>query len=530
MPPPDGIAVGTAPAAKTAGLAGRDRAFAKQVARFHEGGRAVRVLVETDKPLYRPGETIWVRAAELRLQGNRPGAAKVWHTYELISPRGTVAQAQRLETERGHSRTQFDLDKSVAGGEYIVRVRNRKTGHLGQRKVVVGVYQSPRLKKRLTFVRRAYGAGDTAEAVLTLHRATGQPVGNHQIRLVARLGGKVIKRWTARTNAKGEALLALPLPGRLLSDEGLLNVLVEEGGVTESIARPIPLLLRRLKVGFFPEGGRAVWGLPSRLYFAARRVRDGKPVDFEGEVRDGGGRVVARVRSFHDGMGRFLFTPKKVAGKAQVYTLHVTQPRGIKQTFRLPAPAARGVTLQLVDDYRSDQPALQLAVYAQQRARVVITAMQYETLIAQRAVWLQPGRQRLTLPLAQRWRGIVRVTVFDGRYRPLAERLVFRNRGQGLRISVRPDKRRYQPRDTVTLKLRATTPDGKPVPKAILGAAVVDDTALSFADDHEPHWLAQRFLTGQLTGEIHRVNFYFDPRERRAPPGPGSRHGHPRLA
>jgi len=516
MPPPDGITVADAQAVKAAGLAGRDRAFALKVARFHRGGRAVRVLVETDRPLYRPGETIWARAAEVRVQGNRLDPVRSEHTYELVTPRGTVAQSQRIVMTEGHSHTQFDLDKSAVGGEYTVRVRNRKTGHLGQRKVVVGVYQSPRLKKRLTFVRRAYGAGDSAEAVLTLHRATGQPLGNHRIRMVARLGGKVVKRWTAVTNANGEALVALRLPRRLGSDDGLLNVLVEDGGVTESIARPIPLVLRRLKVGFFPEGGKAVWGLSSRVYFSARRSRDGKPVDFEGEVRDGRGRVVARVRSLHDGMGRFLYTPTRVANRPQAYTLHITRPRGIDQTFRLPTPAARGVTLQLVDDYRSGRQALALALCAKRRARVVITALQHETLIAHRAVWLEPGRQRLTLPLAKKWRGIVRVTVFDSRYRPLAERLVFRNRGQGLRISVRPDKPRYQPRDTVTVKLRATTPDGKPVPGARLGAAVVDDTALSFADDHEPHWLAQRYLTGQVTGRVHRASFYFDPRERLA--------------
>ena len=43
----------------------------------------------TDKPLYQPGETIWVRA-DLRATGTLVGARSAGVKLELISPRGAV--------------------------------------------------------------------------------------------------------------------------------------------------------------------------------------------------------------------------------------------------------------------------------------------------------------------------------------------------------------------------------------------------------------------------------------------------------
>jgi len=105
--------------------------------------------------------------------------------------------------------------------------------------------------------------------------------------------------------------------------------------------------------------------------------------------------------------------------------------------------------------------------------------------------------------------GAVRVTVFDDHLAPLAERLIYRNRGADLKITMVADKATYHPRDAVKLAIETRGPDGAPV-AADLAISAVDDTVLTFADDKQATLLARMYLEAELPGQkIEEPNFYF---------------------
>ncbi|MCB9640495.1 MAG: OmpA family protein [Myxococcales bacterium] len=486
----------------------------EKVERYFAKSRQLRTIIETDKPIYQPGQTIWSRAIFLQQKQNQPLPKRGAALFQLLDPRGRVHQKKRVEVIDGHAAMDFSLAKGLVGGEYKLKVQHLLLPDLiATHKLTVSVYQAPRIKKKLDFLRKAYGAGEEVQAFFSIKRATGEPLRNHPLRLIAQLDGKDYKRWRAQTNEKGEVILSLRLPTPLQTDDGLLNVLIEDAGVTESIARPLPLAVKHLKVGFFPEGGTAALGLTNRIYFTARRKIDNKPFDFSGEIRDSKERIVAQVRSYHDGMGRFLYKPKK----DQSYKLYITQPKGIDTPFELPQARPLGFSFQAHDDTASAHKDLRLTVHSQRTQTITLLAIQHETLLAQQSYKVRKGTRQIRLPLKHQWRGVLRLTAFAQNGVPLAERLIFRRHGKGLKISIKTNKKSYQLRETVTAKIKVTTPSGKPVPNALLGASVVDDTVLNFADDHEPHFLSQRFLSTQLTGKIHKPNFYFHPKKKKAP-------------
>src|SRR5207247_700025 len=109
-----------------------------------------------------------------------------------------------------------------------------------------------------------------------------------------------------------------------------------------------------------------------------------------------------------------------------------------------------------------------------------------ENRLATTTAQIQAGQvERLALEVPH-LTGIARITVFSDRLEPLAERLVFRQRGQRLQIVVRPDRAQYSPRDPVALEILTTDRAGHPV-SADLALAVVDDTVLSLANDKTAH-------------------------------------------
>ncbi len=305
--------------------------------------------------------------------------------------------------------------------------------------------------------------------------------------------------------SRGAATASFDLPGKIARGDGLLTVLADDGGVTESIQKRIPIVTKSLAVGLFPEGGDLVEGVPGRVYFAAKTPL-GKPADVEGRVIDDRGNVVASLRSIRDGLGRFELTPS--AGRT--YAVEITKPAGVTSRFTLPAAKPSGCALRAVEGGPADK--VRVAAICEGARELLVEATLREQRVAGGAVQVAARTPTLIeLPVPATQQGAVRVTLLSSKDEPLAERLVYHGRGQDLRVSIAADKKAYSPRERVKLKVTTTDPSGKPV-RANVGVGVVDDTVLSFADDKSARVLAHVFLEpelGSLDAEpLEEPNFY----------------------
>lgn len=281
--------------------------------------------------------------------------------------------------------------------------------------------------------------------------------------------------------------------------------------MTESISRSIPILLAKLNLDLFPEGGDLVAGLPSRVYFQALKP-SGKPAEIAGVVLDGDGAEIATLKSYHHGMGRFEITPEA----DQSYEVRVRRPVGIERTYRLPDAKSDGVVLRAEDDFTGQRSDCRVTLHSTTaRQNVTVVASLRERIAALRTVDLEQGANEVAL-YPDAGQGVMRITVLDANFAPLCERLVYRKQGHDLRVDIQADKDHYMPREKVTLNIRTKRPNGEPVP-AQLGLAVVDDRVLTYADDKTAHILAELYLAKELPGDIEKPNFYFDPDEDKAP-------------
>ena len=255
----------------------------------------------------------------------------------------------------------------------------------------------------------------------------------------------------------------------------------------------------------FPEGGDLVSGIPARVYFTAKNTMD-KPADVSGRVVDENGAQVATFSSLYNGLGRFEITP--APGKS--YFATITKPHGIEGKFPLPGVADSGCTLQAVDDYQSARSELRIGVFCSRDQDVIATAALREKRLSDIAIRVARNKPSvIAFPVPAGSQGAIRVTVFDDKLVPLAERLVYRGRGADLKVTVTSDRSSYSPRDPVGLTVETRDLAGKPV-VADLSLAVVDDTVLSFADDKSAHMLARVYLESEMPGqEIEEPNFYF---------------------
>jgi hypothetical protein len=496
----DRLVDGIAPAT----LLGETTPLDRAIASHYETAATRRSYLMTDKPLYQPGETIWFRV-DLRATSTLLGAAPQGLTLQLTSPRGAIVAQKRVLAQNGLARNDLALSTEIEGGEYVLNLLADDGTH-DSKHLVINSYEAPRLMKTVEFVRKAYGEGDQVAAAIAIKRATGEALADHALTAVVTIDDVETARLPLRTDHDGKVVARFALPAKLVRGDGLLTILAEDGGVTESIQRRIPIVMKTLQLSLLPEGGDLVAGLPGRVYFMARTTL-GKPADVEGKLVDDRGVAVADLASIHDGMGRFELQ----AAPGRSYHVELAKPAGITAKFAVPAAVADGCVLRGLDQQQPE--VLRFAAICTTARTLHVEAVLREKRLGSGLVEVLAGKPAvIELPVDGAAEGVARVTLFSSQDVPLAERLVYHGRGSELRVTITADKASYAPRDPVKLHIHTTDAHGKPV-RANLGFAVVDETVLAFANDKSAGILAHLLLEPELGATpddpIEDPNYYF---------------------
>jgi len=483
------------------------------------GGQDRKLLhLATDKPYYRAGEVVYVRGLLLDAFTRAPAAGSITAQIEVKSPKGDVVlKTPLLATEAGGTLAYaWPVPPGQPGGEYKVVCKMPWNGY-PEAEVAFQVrsYRVPRLKTQLDLGRKAYGPGEEVVATLVATRAEGGIPAGAKVTAVARVDGAEVHRGLVALDVAGGAVVRFKLPAEIATGEGSLACTIEDGGVVETAAKTLPIVVAALRLDVYPEGGDLVSGVASRLYIEARTPL-GEPADVAGRIVDyekidlGPGEsglregTVARFRTEHEGRGRSdAFVPE--AGKR--YAIVVDEPAGVKERFRLPAVAAEGVVLQTLDDVVAAHAPLRVRVAAAPlgpsgRVRVLVSRIERE--VARFDLELPKGEAReLSIPLTGEGSdGVLRVTALDpATGKPWAERLVFRRPARALHLDVVADPARTTPRGVVSVKVRATDAStGEPVEGAIVVVSAVDDAVLETIEKREraPRLPVQVLLEGEV--------------------------------
>ena len=477
--------------------------------KYNENSPEERVYLQLDKALYKPGETIWF-SAYLR-NGTDFKASEVSDilNVELISPNGTVVSTLKIIAQNGVAKGDFTLTEEVAGGVYKIKAYtnyqlNDDKTLIFEKEVQVQKFILPRLKMKLDFTRDAYGASDKVVAELNLNTNQNQPLSNYPLKFVAKIDGQKIFEGNSETDAEGTTFLKFELPAKLVTNDGLLNVMIDYEGQTESISRSIPIVLNNIALTFYPEGGDLIADIQTNVAF---RTLDefGKPADIEGTITDKLGNEVATFQSFHDGMGAFDFKPE--ANKK--YYASITRPKGVTEVYELPETYKNGFVMNIDN---SNTKELQISVNTSLTEEVSLIAQVRGKIYHSESFNVVSGENKLSIPTKNFPVGVAQITLFDTKGIPRCERLVFVNKDKQLKISIKTDKEEYLPREKVKMTIKVEDERGMPVPTNI-SLSVVDDQLLSFADDKSGNILSKLLLEQDVDFKVDEPAFYFDNEE-----------------
>ncbi len=470
---------------------------------------ATRVMTRlaTDKPVYRPGDTIRIRGVALESLRLLPAGDVPLH-LALTDPRGGVVFERDLQSATGVAAWEFALPADAVGGAYRLALGG-VTGDEGlvapsALEIPVRAYRVPRLVFDVALDRDSYGPGDEGRAWVTVERVEGGAPSAANVTTVLHVDGRETQRQSLRLDGRGALSVPFRVPREVREGRVRLSLSVDDGGTVEGFSETIPVALHRVDVELYPEGGELVAGLPSRVYFRAT-TPSGDPAGVAFHVEDDGG-VVASAQSAVRGMGSFEMTP----GAGLTYRVTADDPSGPEIACDVPAVRAQGVVLRALDEVTPAGAAVRIRLASPRGGAYVVSAWIRGTQVATESVTLRAGTSAdVALRATTDAGGVVRVTVQDDSGTPLAERLVSRAAPRTLDVTASTERDRYGPRERV--KVTVTVRDGAGSPAAaILGAGVLDEGVMALGAGGVP--LPLHFLLGMEVDELEDAQLYADGR------------------
>jgi len=257
---------------------------------------------------------------------------------------------------------------------------------------------------------------------------------------------------------------------------------------------------QNISLQFFPESGYLVDGIQMMTGFKATD-QWGAPADVKGVIKTEEGTTVTAFSSYHDGIGRLIFTPqagKKYFAEVQTtagprtYTLPDVRPSGINFNVQ---DVKGGKQIQLSRGEKEKSKYDNLLVVAQINNQVVfeneISFDDFPSVVGQIGTSNLPS-------------GILHFTVFSKEGLPLCERLTFVDNGE-YRTSPGISTTKFSAGKKALNEFDISFPD---IMQRSLSASVTAVPEFSFNDDNNIY--SQFLLTGDLKGHINNPAWYFE--------------------
>lgn len=256
------------------------------------------------------------------------------------------------------------------------------------------------------------------------------------------------------------------------------------------------------EVQFFPEGGNLVEGLASQVAFKAID-QDGKGIDISGIIKDDQGNFAGNLKSLHQGMNSFVLKPNPT----RKYFAEVSYGKNTK-TFELPTPLREGYVMSVRNNKKKNINIRVLASPQNNNTRVYLVAQTRGQVYYKGKGKLINRLLEFEIPKRIFPSGILHLTLFDVQNRPIGERLTFIDHRDQLNISLKPNKKKYEPRNEVQLNLTVKDILGNPV-QGHFSIAVTDAGQINlpqYPDQIRNHLL----LSSDLKGNIEEASLYFE--------------------
>ena len=428
-----------------------------QITNFFSYYPREKVFLMTDKFHYRPGEAIWFRAFVADAE-NRPDSDKGSKlSVGLYDKAGVLLLKDGFDLIKGEASGTLVVPDNLPADVYFLGANTSSLyspDQISITKLKIDAQYSNQWVFKTIAKDSISVAGKKNELFVILTDITGSAVKNELLRYRLKNGAETIENGKFKTDDNGKVTIPLNIPAKTNGEPFICELADAKDELKYQVF--LPSNVDPIVVRFYPEGGNLVAGIPTRIGFTAFN-KWGIPVDIEGSVLNQDGETVTPVRTLTRGLGLFSVT---IIGQSK-FKLLLKTGAGQGQSFELPAPLADGLAISIA---KSDTDFIYTnLIFQDKQKHPVSLIITHGNSVYWAADMDINGTGRLKIPSDQLPHGINLLSVFSKEGNLLAERLVFKDNKQALKISVLPEKTKLQSKEKMLVKVQLTDEHNNPV-------------------------------------------------------------------
>ena len=263
-----------------------------------------------------------------------------------------------------------------------------------------------------------------------------------------------------------------------------------------------------IRLDFFPEGGSLIDNVTSVVAFKASGNQE-KGCFVSGMIYSSAGDLITTFKSSHLGMGSFLLRPTTGLRYYSIF-------RGIdsiQHRSELPVSFQKGITMKVT---RNQENNLLITTVTNLKTFPLVSDHDMSLIISIRNEVIDSISFKIrslvtsfTVPTNSFPSGILKLTLIGPEELPLSERLVYIENDAPLKLSIETNKKRYNKREPVILKV--SVQGDSMIERSNISMAVVNKNFQNKISQF-PRSIASWFmLESDVRGIIEEPSYYFDP-------------------
>ena len=465
--------------------------FTKQMLLFPQE----KIHLQTDKPHYVSGETIWFCAYVVDATEHIPVTESRYVYVELIDPLDSVLVRQKIRHDSISYSGYISIPEDIPEGAYELRAYTRFMESIDEEYFFskpLSIYYPLSRNFRLDS-RIEHNEQNKVSAFFKFkHSHNNEAIIPESVKVTYKG-----KSFNLRPEDDGSSGITVTCPpeerDRYLLVESVLDKYLYRKYVH------IPADDKGLDVSFYPEGGSLLDGVPVHVAFKAMKS-DGQSADVTGKVYDDLGNEIMTINTRHNGMGSFILSGEAERRYHVMASVNDEKPK----RFELPAVLKSGYGLSAkwikdklyvsVLNAKDNTDKNKLYLIAHTRG-----VMQYGN------IW-DNSREYILFEKEKFPSGVLHLVLIDSEMNPLSERLVFVNNDDQAHVDYIPDKRVYGTRRLAENIVSLTDNEGNPL-QGSFSVSVTDKKEV--CPDSTSSILTNLLLTSDLRGRIENPSYYF---------------------
>ncbi|MBN1977455.1 MAG: zf-HC2 domain-containing protein [Anaerolineae bacterium] len=469
--------------------------------------RDYKLLLGSDKPAYRPGQTVHVRTLALDAVSFEP-APDGQITFYVDDPTGrNLATYGAKTSDYGIAAFEFSLPADAPHGQYTLRAEIGGTS--STRAVAVGEYELPAFRVTLETDRDYYAPGEQVTGVVRAEYFFGKPVADGEVTLrgyTTDPRGEPVRIVLGETDETGAFAFAFHLPDSFgasaTTEPASLDLeanVVDAAGQRAGTRAFVPVAAQELLIRAVPEGGQLKPGVEN-IVFIMTAYPNGQPAQASLTVEAEGAAHTLATDPY--GLAEFRYVPG-ASGQIEILAQDAQGNRGIAALIFQRDESPQVLLLRTERAAYEVGDTLRVEVLAaglqDPTQTVFLDAVRARQTIATLSTQAEAGRAAFALDLDNTMVGTLELHAYtigaNGEF-VRDTRLVIVDTPRQVSVAVSADRESYRPGETAHVQIQTVlTPTDKSV-QAALGIGVVDASVYAL-ETLPPGFVRAYFLLDQ---------------------------------